>query len=126
MLLTIAIPTFNRREPLLETVKEILEQIESKNDVELLILDNHSCYEVEKELSSVIPCGLKNVRILSNRANIGLAANVIRCLEMAEGDWVWLLGDDDSIRPDAVERIIEKIDGAEPEVCLLLSIPKQP
>jgi hypothetical protein len=50
-----------------------------------------------------------NVTIRRSIANIGGGPNVLRCFESAEAPWLWLLGDDDEPRPDAIATILEHI-----------------
>jgi glycosyltransferase involved in cell wall biosynthesis len=106
--LTIAIPTFNRPLMLMESVGRILPQLD--DDCELLIVDNASdrpagdllAGECEKRL-------FQGITVVRNRANIGSSANIIRCLELAESEWVWIVGDDDFIRPDGVRTVKQAI-----------------
>jgi glycosyltransferase involved in cell wall biosynthesis len=104
--LTIAIPTFNRNEILLGTVKALIPQLRS--DVELLIIDNNSDTPCCDTLTDVI-CEHdgQNIRVLRNRVNVGGNANILKCTEEAFGEYVWVLGDDDLPKDNAVGIIIE-------------------
>ena len=101
--LTIAIPTYNRPEQLRRSLTAIIPQLGP--NVRLLVLDNAS--EVPAE-SIAAPITAEHphasVRILRHRFNIGGDANVMRGFELAETDWLWVLGDDDRPLPDAVAR----------------------
>jgi len=107
--LTIAIPTFNRPEKLLKQVEAVLPQL--REGVELLIVDNCSPYD-PAELLAAIPARVEagSFRIHRNIANIGLAGNLCRCLEVADGEWMWLLGDDDLATPEAVGFLLSAIE----------------
>ena len=48
-------------------------------------------------------------QIIRHRANIGGNSNILRCLELCETEWVWLLGDDDFAKPDAVKTILSHL-----------------
>jgi glycosyltransferase involved in cell wall biosynthesis len=107
-LLTIAIPTFNRPEKLLKQVEVVSKQL--RDSVVLLVVDNSSSHdpcELLADISSKAKPGA--IRIHRNVANVGLAGNICRCLEIADGEWVWLLGDDDLARPDAVDLILAAV-----------------
>lgn len=103
--LTIAIPTFDRAKELGQTLATILPQL--TDDVELVVVDNASPnLEVVREL------GDSRVRVVRNPANIGANGNVLRCFEVSDAEWLWLLGDDDNPRNDAVKTVLRAIDSS--------------
>ena len=107
--LTIAIPTYGRPQSLAHTVAILLPQL--TRETELLILDNHSplpAQDILAELFSQFPQA--PCRIVRHRVNVGGNINILRCLEYAEGTWVWTLGDDDQPADDAVVQIFSAID----------------
>lgn len=108
MQLTVAIPTYNRNRVLHASLEHLLPQLDDR--CELLILDNCSDVPVEDSLRELLAGypGLK-WRILRNRANVGSAANILRCLELCETEWMWLLGDDDQPSSDAIPTILKQL-----------------
>ena len=69
--LSIIIPTYNRSELLQQQVRRILPQLNS--DVELILIDNKSDYDVFSLFSET---ELKRFKIIVNNINIGGAANI--------------------------------------------------
>lgn len=118
MKLTIAIPTFDRYEALKHTLKIIVPQL--CEGVELVVLDNASPRPVEPLVldlarqHDVEHC----VRPIRNPYNIGANANILRCFEVAQGEWVWVLGDDDSPKANAVSLILSAL-AQNPECCYI-------
>ena len=107
MLLTIAIPTYNRLPQVSARVAELLPQLSP--EVELLVVDNASEPPVPlTEFAASLADS--RFRIVRNSANIGLAANICRCIEQARGEWVWVLGDDDAVNPCAIRDILLEIE----------------
>lgn len=105
--LTIAIPTYNRPKQLEHTLRVILPQLVRDERVCLLILDNHSevpASEVLNSLGAAVPSD--RIRVVRNRVNIGGNANIMRCFEFCETQWLWVLGDDDAPSSDAVKTIL--------------------
>lgn len=118
MQLTVAIPTYNRNHILLDNLTRLLPQLTP--DCRLLILDNCSAVPVADTLRETLaqfPAAAH--QIIRNRANIGGNANIVRCFELCETEWVWVLGDDDDVEPDAIETILRHI-VMHPE-CLLIN-----
>lgn len=108
-LLTIAIPTFNRISKVIERIGELLPQL--GNGVEVIIFDNASESSVEDAVRSSFGELIdQRFTFYRNKSNVGLAANLCKCFEHAEGQWLWILGDDDAVTTNAVENIIEEID----------------
>jgi abequosyltransferase len=105
--LTIAIPTYNRKEAITSKVNEISSYITNQNlseQIELLIVDNcsseYNIYEIlghEKETSFV--------NVQKNSGNIGAGSNFLRCLELANSEYVWLLGDDEILDLSYLENL---------------------
>jgi len=113
-LLTIAIPTYNRQSNLRKTLEQLRPQLSS--ECRLSLLDNQSTppvAETQRELLDTFPKG--SFEIFRHRENIGANANIIKCIEDAKTDWVWTLGDDELVRPDAVATILRNIN-ANPDV----------
>ena len=107
-MLTIAIPTYNRNKELVSLLTALVPQLD--DSIKLIILDNHSYIPVEE---SILKSGLGNIsclQIIRNSVNIGGAANILKCLEVCETKWVWILGDDDVPSPNAIKIIKEKIE----------------
>lgn len=110
-MLTIAIPTFDRPELLRKTVALVLPQL--RPGVKLVIRDNASSLPAEEVLRSLLAEHLAvDVRIERNRFNLGGNPNILRCLELCESEWVWILGDDDLPATNAVETILSDIESA--------------
>ncbi len=106
--LTIAIPTYNRNDILRENLPLLLSQLTPA--CKLLIVDNCSDICVTDTLNTLL-AGISemNVEIVRNRANIGGAANIMRCVELCETEWLWVLSDDDKVKPNAIATVFQSI-----------------
>ncbi len=92
--LQIILITYNR----VHFVKRIFEQFfyegSPVSSYDFLVLDNNSTDDTSiavKEIMKSHP----NVRYIKNKYNIGLSGNIAKAMEIADGDYVWILGDDD-------------------------------
>lgn len=110
MLLTLAIPTYNRAESLRATLLSFLAQIERHGlrDVEIVVSDNCStddtprvCAGVAAEYPGV------SVRYFRNESNVGFDRNVDALFRHALGKYVWTFSDDDRPSQDALPRIVD-------------------
>lgn len=121
-LLTIAIPTYNR-EQYLKTLLYLLEpQVLDEPRLELIISDNASTDGTE---SMVQAFSVKNAefRYIKNKANLGMDGNFIQCFEQARGKYVWVLGDDDIVAPDAIRKIMAWLESGEYDLIYISSFP---
>lgn len=106
---TIAIPTYNRNEILTETIVKLIPQLKPWHH--LLIIDNCSDIPVADGIQSKIRFSNEiNVKIVRNNINIGGGANILRCVELCETEWLYCLGDDDLILENALNIISQTID----------------
>lgn len=108
ILLTVAIPTFNRPNQLARCVELLRAQTDQR--FKLLILDNASSTPAAlaiKDVTSNWP-GL-DLRIIRHPINVGGDANILRCFEICETEYIWVLGDDDHPLPTAIETSLNTI-----------------
>lgn len=108
MILTIAIPTYNRPDKIKNTVSRLLPQVTA--DVKILVLDNCSPVPVKDHLEREIGIEVSNhLEIVRHRVNIGADSNFQRCFELCTTPYIWMLGDDDQVEGNAVEIILDEI-----------------
>ena len=106
--LTIAIPTYGRPQELRRCVQLLRNQ--SSRQFHLLILDNASPMPAASALEGLLDdFPAESVRLVRNRFNIGGDANILRCFELCETEYLWVLGDDDEPLADAVETVLKAI-----------------
>jgi glycosyltransferase involved in cell wall biosynthesis len=114
--LSIAIPTYNRKDILeqqLDSVSKALQGTKYKNLVHVFIIDNCSDYQLDY-FTEKYPA----FHFIRNVCNIGASGNVTRCLEYCQTEWCWVLGDDDRIEDDCIDTIFNAIESNE-NCCLI-------
>ncbi len=105
-LLTIAIPTFNRAEYLNRCLSHIWKQMRREETrVEILVSDNCSTDKTTDIIHRYVSGGYP-IHYTRNNENIGSDNNCMQCFEMAKGKYVLILGDDDLLLNNAVEKIL--------------------
>ena len=106
--LSVCIPTYNRARHLRNCLNSFLEcGLANLPEVQICISDNCSSdntNEVVNEVKKLLP-----IKYKVNTSNMGSARNFLEVVAMADGDFVWMLGDDDLLMPRACEKIIELI-----------------
>lgn len=109
LLLTICIPTSNRSNFLRIMLQAILPQVAEHSDlVEVWILDNASTDETSKILQESAALGPFSVK-RQNR-NVGPVKNIVDGpTNLASGEYVWVLGDHNLLRPKALTHILQTI-----------------
>lgn len=112
--LSICIPVYNREEYIEETLDSIITQIdeEIESKVEICISDNSStdstgeiCQKYLKEYSYI--------NYKRNSENMGADKNYYNSINMANGNYCWLLGSDDTLEKDSLRHIISEINKKE-------------
>lgn len=103
-ILEVVIPTYNRIENLKILVNSLLPHLNP--DFSLLIIDNASTDGTDQYYNL-----LDNpyLRIFRNKVNLGGVVNMLRCIEFAESEFCWLVGDDDLINIEHMNVLIDKL-----------------
>ena len=104
--LSICIPTYNRPKHLENCLNAILiakKKLKTDEILEVCISDNGSKHNISK----IIKKFNKKLKIKYNRfeRNLGITTNFLKSVDMAEGDFVWTIGNDDLVIPKALKKI---------------------
>jgi glycosyltransferase involved in cell wall biosynthesis len=108
-LLSICVPTHNRAHLLRITLQAALPQVKQCGElVELCVCDNASSDNTAEVVESSREFG--PVRYARNSTNLGFVGNIVRlATDLAQGEYIWLVGDDDVLVPDAVARVLNTL-----------------
>lgn len=113
-ILSLCIPTYKRAEILRENLKGIYEQLKTidTNEVELIVSDNCSPDNTYEVVVSMKELGMPII-YNRNEENIGADRNFLKCMRMATGKYMYLLGDDDFLEDNAIDRLLNVLRGHE-------------
>jgi glycosyltransferase involved in cell wall biosynthesis len=99
---SIGIPTINRSSLALRAIRSALAQTYS--DVEVIVSDDASTDDTVARLQELDDPRLV---LLQQKKRLGLVRNFDFCLRHATGEFFLLLGDDDVLLPNAIERLVK-------------------
>jgi glycosyltransferase involved in cell wall biosynthesis len=102
-LVSICIPTYNGARYLEECLKSAIEQ--SHRNLEVLTVDDGSSDETVSILQKYAQRDPR-VRLVQNPSRLGLVGNWNRCVDLARGEWLKFLFQDDVLVPTCVERML--------------------
>lgn len=111
ILLSLCVPTYNRARFLEESLPAILSSIppEDHPEVELVISDNASTDDTQSVIAAYRhQYPHLNWTVIRQESNIG-PSNVTVVTQYAQGEFVWILSDDDIVLPGATEHILSRI-----------------
>lgn len=103
-ILTIAIPTYNRPQLLTQQISRLLPQLTS--EIKVIIYDNNSTTPAKEAIGDLCT---GEILIVTNPTNVGADANICRCFENCDTEWLWVLSDDDIIMENAIATVIDSI-----------------
>lgn len=109
-LITIAIPTYKRLQYLKEAVASALGQ--SYSNIEVVISQDPSQDGLDETIhiwSQTIASQNSKVRYRYNSQNLGLAGNWNAVADAARGEYIVIIGDDDRLLPNFVEKLVNVI-----------------
>ena len=108
ILLTIAIPTYNRVCFLPRALESVLRQFDPR--VEILVSDNAATDGTQDFMQEQL-LQYPHIRYIRNAENVGPDKNFLQCYRLAKGRFVLLLGDDDIVADGAVGHILDFLQG---------------
>ena len=117
--LSMCIPTYNRARYLAETLDNVIAQ--ATDDVEIVVSDNAS----PDDTAAVVQARQeKFLRLTYFRQpqNLGADRNYLQSVASAQGEWCWLLGDDDLLEPGAIACVLDYLNGPRPLDFVLLLV----
>lgn len=109
--LSIGIPTYNRCD-YLDRLLSLLFEEEKISEVEIVISDNAS----EDSTESIVKKWQKkllNINYVKNKKNIGFDRNLENTIKNANGEYIWILGDDDGIVHGSLSKLLDSINTEE-------------
>jgi glycosyltransferase involved in cell wall biosynthesis len=108
--LTIAVPTYNRLRWISLTLPVIVEQAKEfpEGAIEIVISDNCSTDETWTYLQEMAS-RVSFFRLNRNEKNIGSEANFYLLPQLATGRYLWMIGDDDLLKPDALRKVMSAL-----------------
>jgi len=98
MKISICIPQYNRIDYLLKSLEIIRSQ--TYGDIEIVISDDCSTDSTERQIRALIPSYTFPIIYHRNEKNLGYDANYRKSIELATGEYVIVIGNDDSIYGD--------------------------
>jgi glycosyltransferase involved in cell wall biosynthesis len=102
-LISICIPTYNRPDLLRVAIESCLQQTYS--DIEIVISDDSSNDDSSELIQQFTQSEI--IRYHHNRPSLRQAENVNRLFDLAQGDRLVLLHDDDLLFPDAIQKMVD-------------------
>jgi len=106
-LISICIPTYNGERYLAESINSVLQQ--TYQNYEIWIVDDQSkddTFSIAKNFATLD----SRIHVSQNVKNLGLVGNWNRCVELANGEWIKFLFQDDLMTPNCVEQFVSKVD----------------
>ncbi|GAA3722761.1 glycosyltransferase family 2 protein [Sphingomonas cynarae] len=104
MRISICIPTYNRQTEIVDLLDSIVKQTGYKCELEIIISDNAST----DNTADVVASYRDKIPLLvyeRSAENLGADRNFLKVIELASGDYCWLMGSDDRLEPGGVAAV---------------------
>ena len=95
VLLTIAVPTYNRAQLLNQCLSALAREFENDNRVEIIVSNNASTDNTVEVVEQHRNAALPGLHYFQNEQNLGPDLNIRQCFDKAKGKYVWIFSDDD-------------------------------
>ena len=117
MLLTIAIPAHNKASYLQKAIKSIIKDDEFGKNVNIVISDNSNNPEI-KNLYERYYINNKRISYFSSKKYDCLDSNVNRSIQLANGKYVWVFGDDDILISGILKKMLQFLKTKNPNLLI--------
>lgn len=104
--LSICMTTFNRANFIGETLDSIVFQL--NEEVELVIVNGCSPDHTDEVVTPYLNQN-SHIRYFRENVNSGIDGDYDKAVQYAQGEYCWLMTDDDLIKPDAVNQILKRL-----------------
>ncbi|MCX6122127.1 MAG: glycosyltransferase [Ignavibacteriales bacterium] len=101
--LSIVLPAYNGESHISQTLESITKQI--VDNVELVVCDDRSTDHTYQIVDNY-RIKYKNVRLFQNSITLGMDKNFERVADLAEGEFIWFIGQDDILDEGAVQKVL--------------------
>jgi glycosyltransferase involved in cell wall biosynthesis len=116
-LLSICITTFNRAEWLSLNLKNLARLLPNPcAEIEIVVCDNTSSDHTPDVVQPYLQ--RSDFRYYRNPINVGMLGNLRVTAHHARGQYIWILGDDDLVKPGSIEKVLQVIQ-AHPSIALV-------
>jgi len=109
-LLSICIPSYNREILLKGLIENILEELKKSKcfqDLQIVIVDGCSTDNTEQMVEGFLNC--INIKYFKREKKEGIDKDILKCIEIADGEFCWLFSDDDRFMPGAIEIVLSEL-----------------
>jgi glycosyltransferase involved in cell wall biosynthesis len=121
--LSICIPAYNRPEWLRRAVLSILTTATAQQaQIEIVVSDDSTIPDCQQVVHELMANWQGHWQYKPNSPSRGMAANWNQCLQMAKGDYVLMLHDDDYLEADAPSQIIQALQQSPSAIALLFGV----
>jgi glycosyltransferase involved in cell wall biosynthesis len=107
--LSICIATFNRGNFIGATLESMISQVEE--GVEIVVLDGGSTDDTADRVRPFVE-RFERLRYVRQETNLGVDRDFNTAVELAGGEYCWLMSDDDLLKPGAIRAVLEALRGS--------------
>ena len=115
--LQIILITYNRAKHVQKTLEQFFFEGSPLMDSDFLVLDNNSTDNTQEIVKSWQE-KFHNNKYSKNRYNLGISGNIAKAMEIAEKEYVWIIGDDDRFDFSNWSEVENAINNNEKIICL--------
>ena len=114
-LVSVVIPTYNRKEKLIRAIKSVNDQ--SYKNIEIIIIDDTSDFNVESFLNNNLVTTENNIKVFRNTSNLGPSLSRNMGVKKSTGEFIAFLDSDDFFLPDKIAKQIKAINDQNADFC---------
>lgn len=120
-LLTIAVPTYNRAGDLSRLLDALQRELAGQQHRVGLVIANNASTDHTAAVIERFASLWQGVQVVTQSINVGMDGNFCTCAEAVNGEFFWIMGDDDLPVPGAIRMLLDLLDEERPDLVGLSS-----
>jgi len=106
--LSFCIPTRNRAHIISECLDSILDQLNGRTDIQIVVVDGGSTDNTADVISKYIS-SFENIVYFRRDECVGVDRDILEAVNLANGEYCWLMSDDDKLESGALNYVLDLI-----------------
>jgi glycosyltransferase involved in cell wall biosynthesis len=94
-------------------------EIDGLADRVTVLIGDNACSDATPEVTRAFVAQLPSARVIRHERNLGPDENFCRCVEQADADYFWIMGDDDLPRAGAIRQLLPLLERNTPDLVYL-------
>ena len=106
LLLSLCIPTYKRPHLLLKAIESMIDSAADYLEQVQIVITDDSTDNTNEWVIDKVKDKIKHLKYIKNHSNLGIDGNILHAIDSSDGEFAWVLGEDDLVCQGAVKNFM--------------------